>query len=101
MSHTQNTPDTLAEEGVSFNSAKNKASNEVKRKKVSTQMNEVLLLALRKQAKSEGRHFQAVVEDAVRAYLKAQQGYQMRSDVKAALDNTLKRFPETLKTLAK
>lgn len=71
------------------------------RKKFATQMKPELIEQLKARAKSEGRQIQAVVEDAVRAHLEKPQGYQMRPDVKAALENTVKRFPETLKTLAK
>ena len=71
------------------------------RKKFATQMDADLLDRLRQHAKSEGRHIQAVIEDAVRAHLKDKQGYQMRPDVKAAYENSIKRYSKVYEALAK
>ena len=74
---------------------------EAQRKKFATQMDADLLERLRQYAKSEGRHIQAVLEDAVRAHLEDKQGYQMRPDVKAAYENSIKRYSKVYEALAK
>jgi len=74
---------------------------ETPRKKFATQMDADLLDQLRQYAKSEGRHIQSVLEEAVRAHLKEQQGYRMRPDVKAAHDYSLKRYAKVFEALAK
>ncbi|WP_017930930.1 hypothetical protein [Robiginitomaculum antarcticum] len=71
------------------------------RKKFATQMDEQLLEDIRAFAKKEGRQLQAVLEDAVEAYLKDQTTYRMADDVRTAYENTLRRFPKTLEILAK
>ena len=85
-------PLKVAETGESF---------ETPRKKFATQMDAQLLERLRQHAKSEGRHIQAVLEDAVRAHLKDKKGYQMHPDVKAAYENSIKRYSKVYEALAK
>ena len=46
------------------------------RKKFSSQASPELLAALRAAAREEGRHFQAVLEDAMRGYLEAKPARQ-------------------------
>lgn len=76
-------------------------SFEGERKKFATQMDSVLLERLRGYAKSEGRQIQAVLEDAVEAFLTEKQGYVMDPRVKAAHDRSLKRYDKLFKALAK
>ena len=70
------------------------------RKKFATQMDEPLLERLRAHAKSEGRQLQAVLEDAVEAYLKDKQGYVMDPRVKAAHEHSLKKYDALYRRLA-
>ncbi|WP_371395417.1 hypothetical protein [Fretibacter rubidus] len=73
---------------------------DVPRKKFATQMDAELLAQLRRYAKSEGRQIQAVLEDAVRAHLDDKQGYQMRADVREAMEQSLGQFDELYQRLA-
>ena len=77
------------------------SSFEGERKKFATQMDSVLLERLRSYAKSEGRQIQAVLEDAVEAFLTEKQGYVMDPRVKAAHERSLKRYDKLYKALAK
>ena len=74
---------------------------EKKRKKFATQMDEQLLADIRAFAKKEGRQLQAVLEDAVDAYLKDKRGYVMDPRVKAAHDHVLKKYNDVFVELAK
>lgn len=74
---------------------------EGERKKFATQMDAALLERLRSYAKSEGRQIQAILEDAVEAFLKDKQGYVMDSKVKAAYLKSVEQFDEVYKALAK
>lgn len=85
----------------SFQHADRKAAKGATRKKFATQMDESLLEELRAHAKREGRQLQAVLEDAVEAYLKDKQGYVMRPEVKAAHDYVLERYHDLFVELAK
>lgn len=71
------------------------------RKKFATQMNAALLERLRSYAKSEGRQIQAILEDAVEAFLKDKQGYVMDPKVKAAHEHVLKKYDKVFEALAK
>ena len=71
------------------------------RKKFATQMDADLLQQLRDYAKSEGRQIQSVLEEAVTNLLKERKGYEMRSDVKAAYQESLDRYSELYEALAK
>ena len=51
------------------------------RKKFSSQASPELLDALRAAAREEGRHFQAVLEDAMRGYLEAKARETVRPEV--------------------
>ena len=73
----------------------------VQREKFATQMEPGKLAALRDIAKSEGRQFQVVLEEAVEMYLKERSTYRMRPEVKAAYEYSLKRFPKTYEMLSK
>jgi len=70
------------------------------RKKFATQMDADLLRRLRDYAKSEGRQIQSVLEEAVDMLLKEKQGYVMRPDVKAAMEESFEQFDELYKRLA-
>ena len=70
------------------------------RQKFATQMDAALLARLRAYAKSEGRQIQSVLEEAVEMMLREKQGYVMRDDVKAAMENSLEQFGELYKRLA-
>jgi hypothetical protein len=73
----------------------------IDRQKFATQMDAEKLAALRKIAKTEGRQLQVILEEAVELYLNDRATYRMESDVRAAYENTLRRFPKTLEKLAK
>lgn len=84
------------------NDVSEKASSfENERKKFATQMDSVLLERLRGYAKSEGRQIQAVLEDAVEAFLTEKQGYVMDPKVKKAHDHILKKYNKVFEALAK
>jgi len=74
---------------------------EGQRQKFATQMDADLLRRLREYAKAEGRQIQSVMEEAVQMLLKDRQGYQMRSDVKAAYQESLDRYSDLYEALAK
>ena len=74
---------------------------EGQRKKFATQMDAELLRQLREYAKSEGRQIQSVLEEAVQKLLKERQGYQMRPDVMSAYQESLDRYSDLYKALAK
>lgn len=78
-----------------------KSSFQGERKKFATQMDAVLLERLRSYAKSEGRQIQAILEDAVDAFLKDKQGYVMDPKVKAAHEYVLKKYDKVFEALAK
>lgn len=72
------------------------------REKFATQVDSELLQSVRKLAKSEGRHIQAVVEDALREHLDAKSGKQShsREHVMAAYLKSTERFSGLYKKLA-
>ena len=74
---------------------------ETERKKFATQMDAVLLERLRSYAKAEGRQIQAILEDAVEAFLKDKQGYVMDPKVKSAHDYVLNKYDKVFEALAK
>lgn len=51
------------------------------REKFSSQASPELLAALREAARQEGRHFQAVLEDAMQGYLDSKAGAPIRPEV--------------------
>ena len=70
------------------------------REKFATQVDSALLDSVRKFAKSEGRQIQAVIEDALRAYLDAKNGPPGREHVMAAYLKSTERFSGLYKKLA-
>ena len=73
----------------------------VSREKFSSQASPYVLAALRKLAASEGRQFQAVLEDALRDYLERQQRDRPRQHVMSAFASSLDEFDALYKDLAK
>ena len=71
------------------------------RKKFSSQASPDVLAALRKLAASEGRQFQAVLEEALRDYLERQQRDRPRQHVMSAFASSLDEFDPLYKDLAK
>ena len=53
------------------------------REKFSSQANPELLAALREVARKDGRHFQAVLEDAMQQYLESREQRKVRPEVMA------------------
>ena len=53
------------------------------REKFSSQASPELLAEVRKIARDDGRHFQAVLEDAMREYIERRQGQKVRPEVMA------------------
>ena len=70
------------------------------RTKFATQMDSVLLEDLRRLAKSEGRHIQALIEEAVESLLQEKGVGRPRSDVLMLADELSETYSETLKYLA-
>ncbi|MGB3455325.1 MAG: hypothetical protein WBG08_05775 [Litorimonas sp.] len=73
----------------------------VQREKFATQMESGKLSALRDIAKTEGRQFQVVLEEAVEMYLKERSTYKMRPEVREAYESFVAQFPKTLEMLSK
>ena len=53
------------------------------REKFSSQASPELLAEVRKIARDDGRHFQSVLEDALREYIESRQGQKVRPEVMA------------------
>lgn len=70
------------------------------REKFATQMDSVLLSDLRQMAKSEGRQIQALLEEAVQAFLEEKNGLKPAADVMALAERITDDYSETLKYLA-
>ena len=73
----------------------------VYREKFSSQASPDVLAGLRQLAASEGRQFQAVLEDALRDYLERQQRDRPRQHVMSAFASSLDEFDALYKDLAK
>ncbi len=73
----------------------------VAREKFSTQMDKKLLAALRAKARSQGRHIQSVLEEAVEIYIAQSDGAKMRPAIEKAYEQSLNRFDGLYKKLAK
>ncbi len=73
----------------------------VAREKFSTQMDKKLLAALRAKARSQGRHIQSVLEEAVEDYIAQSDGAKMRPAIEKAYAQSLNRFDGLYKKLAK
>jgi hypothetical protein len=71
------------------------------REKFATQADPELLARMREVAKTEGRQFQSIVEDAFRAYLAGKQGERPRENVMAHFRDSVRRNAELYKRLAK
>jgi hypothetical protein len=71
------------------------------REKFATQADPELLARMRELAKTEGRQFQALVEDAFRDYLAHKQGERPRENVMAHFRDGVRRNAELYKRLAK
>ncbi len=61
------------------------------RQKFSSQAEEILLQAMREIAKAEGRHFQAVLEEAMREYIERKRGERPRDEVMARFRASVER----------
>ena len=71
------------------------------REKFSSQADPELLAALRSFAETEGRQFQAVLEDAMRDYIERRTSARPRRHVMEALGESLEDFDELYRELAK
>lgn len=73
----------------------------VAREKFSSQAAPEVLAALRQIAESQGRQFQAVLDEALRDYIDRHQKERPRRHVMAALADSVKEFDELYRDLAK
>lgn len=71
------------------------------REKFSSQASPDVLLALRQIAETQGRQFQAVLDDALREYIDRQQKERPRRHVMAAFASSLEEFDHLYRELAK
>jgi hypothetical protein len=71
------------------------------REKFSSQASPEVLAALRKIAESQGRQFQAVLDEALRDYIDRQQQERPRRHVMAAFASSLEEFDSLYRELAK
>ena len=71
------------------------------REKFSSQAAPDVLLAMRRIAESQGRQFQAVLDDALRDYVDRQQRERPRLQVMAAFASSLDDFDHLYRELAK
>ncbi len=71
------------------------------REKFSSQASPDLLAALRQVARDEGRHFQAVLEDAMQGYLEGKARERVRPEVMAHFQASLERNRRLGELLAK
>ena len=72
----------------------------VAREQFSSQASPDLLAAMRKVARDEGRHFQAVLEDAMREYLDNKAQGKVRPEVMAHFHASLERNRRLMELLA-
>ena len=72
----------------------------VPREKFSSQASPDLLAAMREIAQQEGRHFQAVLEDAMSGYIKAREQQKVRPEVMAHYSASLERNRKLYELLA-
>ena len=73
----------------------------VAREKFSSQASPEVLAALRHIAESQGRQFQAVLDEALRDYIDRQQSQRPRRHVMAAFASSLDEFDNLYRDLAK
>lgn len=71
------------------------------REKFASQADPELLAQMRELAKTEGRQFQSLVEEAFRVYLAGKQGERPRENVMAHFRDSVRRNAELYKRLAK
>ncbi len=71
------------------------------REKFSSQASPEVLAALRQLAESQGRQFQAVLDEALRDYLERQQKEHPRRHVMASFASSLDEFDRLYRELAK
>jgi predicted transcriptional regulator len=71
------------------------------REKFSSQAAPEVLEAFRNIAQSQGRQFQAVLDDAMREYIDRQQKQRPRQHVLAALADSVEEFDDLYRELAK
>lgn len=71
------------------------------REKFSSQAAPEVLAQMRQLAETQGRQFQALLDEAMRDYLERQQGRQPRSRVMAAFADSLEEFDALYRELAK
>ena len=71
------------------------------REKFASQADPELLARMRELAKTEGRQFQAVVEEAFRSYLESREAVRLREQVMAHFRDSVRRNAELYKRLAK
>ncbi len=71
-----------------------------KREKFSSQVDPELLAGMRKIASDDGRQFQAVLEDAFRAYIEGRSQRKVRPEVMAHARASMERNRELLELLA-
>lgn len=71
------------------------------REKFSSQASPEVLAALRRIAESQGRQFQAVLDEALREYIDKQQKQRPRRHVVAAFASSLDEFDSLYRELAK
>ena len=72
----------------------------VPREKFSSQASPELLLAMREIARQEGRHFQAVLEDAMSSYVEAKTQQKVRPEVMAHYRASVERNRKLYELLA-
>jgi predicted transcriptional regulator len=75
--------------------------NTVTREKFSSQAAPEVLAALRQIAETQGRQFQAVLDDALRDYIDRQQSARPRRHAMAAFASSLSEFDSLYRELAK
>lgn len=73
----------------------------VAREKFSSQASPEVLAALRQIAEGQGRHFQAVLDEALRDYIDRQQKSQPRRHVMTSFASSLDEFDHLYRELAK
>lgn len=77
------------------------AVQRVQRMKYSSQAKPDLLASMREIARNDGRHFQAVLEDAMASYIHARAQHRVRPDVRAHYRASLERNRLLYKLLAR
>lgn len=77
-----------------------KPSPTIPLEKFSSQAHPELLSKMRELARKEGRLFQALLDEALRAYLSLENTSQARRHVRKALDNSLEKHDDLYRKLA-